>query len=43
MAAVSMITMGVCLTSIWGGLIYYLTKLIRNEAKNEAKAAVKAA
>lgn len=33
MAAVSMITMGVCLTSIWGGLVYYIAKLVRNESK----------
>ncbi len=33
MAALSIITMGVCLTTVWGGLVYHLARLVRNEAK----------
>ncbi len=38
MAALSIITMGICLTSVWGGLVYHLARLVRNEAKTAVTA-----
>ncbi len=39
MAALSIITMGICLTTVWGGLVYHLARLVKNETKTTVKTA----